>query len=120
MVSNICGLTGQHGGVPVPNKEDYNLDMDTYEGEFYQEEGLEGTFVIDLTEAMDVAIVFEDDDDVEVEDVRDLQLLKQLRLDNDDDDNDAPPVSDEYLDMAGTDDEMEDAPDAGYEDDDYF
>jgi hypothetical protein len=117
---DVVHKVSPHGGVPVPNKEDYNLDMDTYEGEFYQEEGLEGTFVIDLTKAMDVAIVFEDDDDVEVEDVRDLQLLEQLRLDNDDDDNDAPPVSDEYLDMAGTDDEMEDAPDAGYEDDDYF
>jgi len=79
-----------HGGVPVPNKEDYIIDMDTYEGEFYQEEGLDGTFVIDLTEAMDVAIGVKDDDDVEVEDVRDIQLLEQLRLDNDDDDNDAP------------------------------
>jgi len=80
-----------HGGVPVPNKEDYNLDTDTYEGEFYQEESLEVTFVIDLTEAMDVAIVVEDD--VEVEDVRDLQLLQQLCLDNDNGDNNAPSAS---------------------------
>ena len=79
-----------HGGLPVPNKEDYNLDTDTYEGEFYQEEGLEGTFVIDLTEAMDVAIVVEDD--VEVEDVRDFPLLEQLRLDNDNGDNNASPA----------------------------
>jgi hypothetical protein len=62
--------------------------------------------VIDLTEAVDVAIGVEDDDDIVVEDVRDLQLLEQLRLDNDDDDSDAPTVSDEYLDMAGTDDDM--------------
>jgi len=73
---DVVHKVSPHCGVPVPNKEDYNLDTNTYEGEFYQEEGLEGTFVIDLTEAMDVAIVVEDDDDVEVEDVRDLQLLE--------------------------------------------
>jgi hypothetical protein len=32
-----------HGKVPVPNDEDYNLDPNTYDGEFFQEEeGLEG------------------------------------------------------------------------------
>jgi hypothetical protein len=64
-----------HSRLPVPNKKDYNLDPNTLEGEFYQEEGLEGTFVIDLTEAIDVGSVVEEDNDVEVEDVRDLQLL---------------------------------------------
>jgi hypothetical protein len=37
-----------HGRLPLPNNEDYNLDMNTYDGEFFQEEGLEETFVIDF------------------------------------------------------------------------
>jgi hypothetical protein len=47
-----------HGRLPVPNDEDYNLDPDTYDGEFFQKDGLEGRFEIDLTEAigMDVDI----------------------------------------------------------------
>jgi hypothetical protein len=47
-----------HGRLHVPNDEDYNLDPDTYDGEFFQEDGLEGRFEIDLTEAirMDVDI----------------------------------------------------------------
>jgi hypothetical protein len=28
-----------HGKLPVPNNEDYNLDSNTYDGEFFQEEG---------------------------------------------------------------------------------
>jgi hypothetical protein len=31
-----------HGRLPVSNDEDYNLDLDTYDGEFFQEDGLEG------------------------------------------------------------------------------
>jgi hypothetical protein len=31
-----------HGKLPVPNDEDYNLDPNTYDREFFQEEGLEG------------------------------------------------------------------------------
>jgi hypothetical protein len=38
-----------HGRLPVPNDEDYNLDPDTYDGEFFQEDGLEGRFEIDLS-----------------------------------------------------------------------
>jgi hypothetical protein len=30
-----------HGRLPVPNDEDYNLDPDKYDGEFFQEDGLE-------------------------------------------------------------------------------
>jgi hypothetical protein len=41
-----------HGKLPVPNDVDYNLDSDTYDGEFFQEDGLEGPFEIDLTEAI--------------------------------------------------------------------
>jgi hypothetical protein len=107
-----------HGRLPVPNKEDYNLDPNTLEGEFYQEEGLEGTFVIELTEAIDVGSVVEEDDNIEDEDVRDLQLLERLRLDNDNDDNIAPSDSDEYMDMANSDDERDDPPNV--DQDDYF
>jgi hypothetical protein len=58
-----------HGRLHVPNDEDYNLDPDTYDGEFFQEDKLKGRFEIDLTEAirMDVDIemvVDEEDDDV--------------------------------------------------------
>jgi hypothetical protein len=31
-----------HSKLPTPNDEDYNLDLDTYDGEFFQEDGLEG------------------------------------------------------------------------------
>jgi hypothetical protein len=41
-----------HGKLPIPNNKDYNLDPNTYDREFFQEEGLEGSFVIDLTEAI--------------------------------------------------------------------
>ena len=41
-----------HGKLHVPNNEDYNIDPNTYAGEFFQKDGLDGTFQIDLTEAM--------------------------------------------------------------------
>jgi hypothetical protein len=56
-----------HNKLPVPNNEDYNLDSDTYEGEFFQEDGLEGRFEIDLTEAIgldvDIEMVVDEEDD---------------------------------------------------------
>jgi hypothetical protein len=48
-----------HGRLPVPNDEDYNLDSDTYDGEFFQEDGLEGRFEIDLTEAIGIDVDIE-------------------------------------------------------------
>jgi hypothetical protein len=54
-----------HGKLPVPNDEDYNLASDTYVGEFFQEDGLEGQFEIDLTEAIgmevDIEMVVDED-----------------------------------------------------------
>jgi hypothetical protein len=41
-----------HAKLPVPNNEDYNFNPNTYDGKFFQEEGLQGRFEIDLTEAM--------------------------------------------------------------------
>jgi hypothetical protein len=45
-----------HSKLLVPNDEDYNLDPDTYDGEFFQEDGLEGRFEIDLTEAIGMEV----------------------------------------------------------------
>ena len=33
-----------HSKLPVPNNEDYNIDPNTYASEFFQEDGLDGTF----------------------------------------------------------------------------
>ena len=37
---DIMHRVSPHGKVPIPNDEDYNLDPNTYDGEFFQEEGL--------------------------------------------------------------------------------
>jgi len=42
-------MVSPHGKVPVPNNEDYNIDPNIYDGVFFQEDGLEGSFEIDLT-----------------------------------------------------------------------
>jgi hypothetical protein len=68
-----------HGRLPVPNNEDYNLDPNTYDGEFFQEDGLEGRFEIELTEAIgmdvDIEMVVDEGDD-EVQNENDLIILK--------------------------------------------
>jgi hypothetical protein len=68
-----------HGRSPVPNDESYNLDPDTYDGEFFQEDGLEGRFEIDLTEAIgmdvDIEMVVDEEDD-EVQNDNDLVILE--------------------------------------------
>jgi hypothetical protein len=68
-----------HERLPVPNNEDYKLDPDTYDGEFFQEDGLEGRFEIDLTEAIgmyvDIEMVVDDQDD-EVQNDNDLVILE--------------------------------------------
>ena len=74
-----------HSKVPVPNDKDYNLDPNTYDGEFFQEEGLEGRFEIDLIEAIGMEVdnetVIEEDTGDEVQNVKDLQMLERLHLD---------------------------------------
>jgi hypothetical protein len=57
-----------HSKLPVPNNEDYNFDPNTYDEEFFQEDGLEGTFEIDLTGLIEMEVdnervVVEDDGD---------------------------------------------------------
>jgi hypothetical protein len=68
-----------HGKLPVPNDEDYNLDPETYDREFFQEDGLEGRFENDLTEAIrmevDIEMVVDEEDD-EVQIQNDLEILE--------------------------------------------
>jgi hypothetical protein len=69
-----------HGKLLVPNNEDYNLDPNTYDREFFEDERLEGSFVIDLTEAIRIEVDNErvDHEDAfdEVQNVKDLELLQ--------------------------------------------
>jgi hypothetical protein len=68
-----------HGKLHVPNDEDYNLDPNTYDKEFLQEDGLEGQFEIDLTKAIgmevDIEMVVDEEDD-EVQNENDLVILE--------------------------------------------
>jgi hypothetical protein len=107
-----------HGKVPVPNDEDYNLDPNTYDGEFFQEEGLEGRFEIDVTEVdgMEVEMVVEEDEEDEVQNAKDLQMLQRLHLLNSNDDIDSSNSVD--YDMVDSDDETYDPAASDYED--YF
>ena len=60
-----------------PNEADYTIDPNTYHGddEFFQDEGLEGTFEIDLTEMFEMEVDNEDAAD-EVHDPDDLRELE--------------------------------------------
>ena len=88
-----------HSKLPIPNNEDYNIDSNTYDGEFFQEDGLEGSFEIDLTEAIGMEVdnerVADEDAGDEVQNVKDLELLQQLHLGNDSDDD--IPDHDDYF-----------------------
>jgi hypothetical protein len=107
-----------HGKIPVPNDENYNLDPNTYNGEFFQEEGLEGRFDIDLTEAdgMEVETVVDEEEEDEVQNAKDLQMLQRLHLGNANDDIDSSDSVD--YDMVDSDDETYDPAAPDYED--YF
>jgi len=112
-----------HGKLPVPNNEDYNIDPNTYDGEFFQEDGLAGNFEIDLTEAQGMEVDNEtgadEDEEDEVENARDLELLERLHLGNDGDDGIPPPEhQDDYFNTRDSDDETYDPADP--DDDDYF
>jgi hypothetical protein len=92
--SDVVYKVSPHGRLPVPNNEDYNINPNTYEGEFFQEDGLPRDSMIDLNEAFRTMEV-EDDDGDEVDGERYIELLEKVavRLHVD-----APP-SEEYLDM---------------------
>jgi hypothetical protein len=106
-----------HGRLSILNDEDYNLDPDRYDREFFQEDGLEVRFEIDLTEAIrmnvDIEMVVDEEDD-EVQNENDFVILEG----NDINDKLAPSDDVDY-EMVDSDDESYDPanPDT-YED--YF
>ena len=129
MVENLKGWdvvykVSPHGKLLIPNNEDYNIDPNTYVGEFFQEDGLEGSFQIDLTKAIGMEVENERVDNEEAADevhnVQDLQLLERLHLDNDSNDDNVPPLEhgDDYLDTWDSDDETYDPDNPDY--DEYF
>ena len=119
----LVQLVSPHGKLPVPNDEDYNFDPNTWE--FYQPEGLEGRFHIDMFLLMGMEVdndIDEDDGDEddgdEVQNANDLQMLERLRLGNDNEDNIPPSDSVDELDNVDSDDETYDPANLNHED--YF
>jgi len=69
-----------HGNIPIPNNEDYNIDPNTYDGEFFQEDVQEESFEIDFTQAIGMEVdnerVVHEDAGDEVHNVKYLELLE--------------------------------------------
>ena len=113
-----------HGKLAVPNNEDYNIDPNTYAGEFFQEDVLEGSCEIDLTEAIRMEVDNErfvhEDAGHEVHNAKGLELLERLHLGNDSDDDSVPPLEHgvDYIDTRDSDDETYDPPNLDH--DEYF
>ena len=105
----IVHQVSPHDRLAVPNDEDYNFNLNTYEGEFYQEDGLLGRLVIDLTEAIgmevDNEMVDDEEERDEVQNAKDIEMLERLHLDDDDEGNVEPSDSVVYLDNFDSDDE---------------
>jgi hypothetical protein len=93
------------------------LDPNTNDLEFFQEEGLEGRFEIDLTEdvRMEVEIVVDDEEADEVQNANDLHMLERFHLGNVDHDIDSDSL--EYN-LVDSDDESYDPANPDHED--YF
>ena len=107
-----------HGKLPIPSNEDYINDR-----EFFQEEELEGSFEIDLTDAIEMevdneSVVHEAEVGDEVKNVHDLELLERLRFGRDSEDDIPPSDTASYVDMDDSDDEDYDP--AAPDHDDYF
>lgn len=105
-----------HGKLPLPNDADYTVDPNTYHGdEFYQDDGLEGTFEIDLTDMFEMEVENEDAAE-EVDNPDDLRELERLRVDAHDT---HPPANlDVDIDLCESDEDNYDRADPN--DDDYF
>ena len=118
---DIVHKISPHGKVHVPIDEDYNLDPNTYDGEFFQEEGLQGRFEIDLTEVIGMEVdnerVLDEDAGDVVQNLKDLQMLEQLHLGNHNSDIIVTSDSVDY-DMVDSDDETYDPTNPNHED--YF
>ena len=130
LVFMVCSDPRQSFGIISLLFSEYTLSLagrvfgdrvSTYDGEFFQEEGLEGRFEIDLIEAIGMEVdnetVIEEDTGDEVQNVKDLQMLERLHLDNDND-NIAHSDSVDYFDMIDSDDETYDPANLDHED--YF
>ena len=81
----LVQLVSPRGKAPLPNDDDYNFDPNTYSGEFFQPEGLEEKFDIDIFSLMGM----EEDNDIdedegdEVQNAKDLRMLERLQLGGD-------------------------------------
>ena len=106
-----------HDKLSLPNNEDYNNDR-----EFFQEEGLQGSFEIDLSDVIgmevDNEMVVDEKAEDEVANIHDLPLLEQLRLGRDSEDDIPPSDSAGYVDIPDSDDDDYDPVNPDY--DDYF
>jgi len=107
-----------HDKLPVPNNEDYNIEPDTYDDEFFQEDGLQVRFEIDLTGLIGMEV--DDDEMDEDEDAGDeVYNAKDIELQLGDDTDIAPMEHrPNYLDMHDSDDETYDPANPNH--DDYF
>jgi hypothetical protein len=101
-----------HGKLPAPNDDDYNFNANTYDGEFYQEDRLQGMFEIVLPEASEMEVddetVDDEDDGDVVQNAKDIEMLERLLEGNDNEDNIEPSDSVAHLDNFDSDDETYD------------
>ena len=110
---SIVHQVSSHGKLPVPNDEDYTFDTNTYDGEFYQADGLQGSFEIVLpgvTTAMEVDNETVDDEDPGdvVLNPKDIQMLERFHLGKDNEEDTEPSDSVAHLDNFDSDDETYD------------
>ena len=108
----IVHQVSPHGKLPAPNDDDYNFNANSYDGQFYQEDGLLGMFEIVLPEAIEMEVDNEtEDDEVDgdvVQNAKDIEMLDRLRLGNDNEDNIEPSDSVAHLDNFDSDDDTYD------------
>jgi hypothetical protein len=126
---DIVHKVSPHNKLPVPIDEDYiPTNPNTHDVEFYQEDGLEGSFEIALPGPMFMEVdndrADDQDDGDEVQNANDLRMLDRLHLDDDDSEGvEVVPNLDNlenlaYLDNGDSDDETWDP--ANPSEDDYF
>ena len=96
------------GKLPLPNNKDYNNDR-----KFFQEEGLQESFEIDLSDVIGMEVDNERVDDEEAGE--DLQLLERLRLGRYSEDDIPPSDFAGYVDIADSDDENYDPANSDYD-----
>ena len=107
---------------PTANFLSQTTKITTMIESFFQEEGLQGSFEIDLSDEIGMEVDNErevdDEGGDEVQNIQDLQLLERLHLGKDSEDDIPPSDSAGYVDIADSDDEDYDPANPNY--DDYF